>query len=221
MKSILIIAGSLVGLVLTIALIGDTRGKAQSSDSESRIQLGFANAPVPLDLKGKNRALVGLGSYLVNVAGDCNACHNAGPGNNQFAAGGNPFFGLPKKINQATYLGGGRNFGPVVPGSSANIISRNLTPDKTGRPEGGNTFSEFVQIMRTGVDLDQLHPTCTGAPDGTCLPPPFDGTRLQIMPWFAYQNMTNHDLRAIYEYLSAIPCIAGPPAPSILHNDCE
>jgi hypothetical protein len=30
-----------------------------------------------------------------------------------------------------------------------------------------------------------------------------------------------HDLRAIYEYLSAIPCIAGPPAPSALHHDCK
>ena len=41
-----------------------------------------------------------------------------------------------------------------------------------------------------------------------------------IMPWPAFQNMTDHDLREIYEYLSAIPCIAGPPAPDPLHNDC-
>jgi hypothetical protein len=40
------------------------------------------------------------------------------------------------------------------------------------------------------------------------------------MPWPDFQDMTEHDLRAIYEYLSAIPCIAGPPAPSPLHNDC-
>jgi hypothetical protein len=61
----------------------------------------------------------------------------------------------------------------------------------------------------------------TGAPDGTCLPPPFDGDLLQIMPWPIYHNMTDRDLRAIYEYLSAIPCITGPSAPSPLHNDCE
>jgi hypothetical protein len=41
------------------------------------------------------------------------------------------------------------------------------------------------------------------------------------MPWPIHQNMTDHDIRAIYEYLSAIPCIEGPPAPSILHNDCN
>jgi hypothetical protein len=222
MKRILIIAGALVGFVLIVALMDGTRGKAQSSDSDSRIQQGFANAPVTLDLKGKNRALVGLGSYLVNVAGDCNACHNAGPGNNQFAPGGNPFFGEPKKINQATYLGGGRNFGPVTPGPSANIISRNLTPDKTGLPEGGETFEDFLLIMRTGVDMDHLHPTCTGGViNAGCVPPPFDGDLLQVMPWPNFGNMTDHDLRAIYEYLSAIPCIAGPPAPSPLHHDCQ
>jgi hypothetical protein len=222
MKRIILIAGPLVGLVLIVALMDGTRGKAQSSNSDSRIQQGFDNAPVTLNLKGKNRALVGLGSYLVNVAYDCNICHNPGPGNNQFVAGGNPFFGEPKMIDQATYLGGGRNFGPVVPGPSANIIARNLTPDKTGLPLGGETFEEFSLIMRTGVDLDHLHPTCpVGVINAGCVPPPFDGNLLQVMPWYSLQNMTDHDLRATYEYLSAIPCVAGPPAPSPLHHDCQ
>lgn len=35
------------------------------------------------------------------------------------------------------------------------------------------------------------------------------------------QNMTDDDLQAIYEYLSAIPCIEGPPPPRVLHNDCQ
>src|SRR5438552_4149436 len=34
--------------------------------------------------------------------------------------------------------------------------------------------------MRTGIDTDNMHPTCTGAPDGKCLPPPFDGSLLQV-----------------------------------------
>ena len=222
MKRIHLIVGALVGLGLIGALIVSRRGNAQSSNSDSRIQVGFDNAPVTLNLKGKNRALVGLGSYLVNVSGDCNACHNAGPGNNQFADGGNPFQGQPKRINQATYLGGGRNFGPVVPGPSANIISRNLTPDRTGLPEGGETFEDFLLILRTGVDLDHLHPTCTGGViNAGCVPSPFDGDLLQVMPWPNFGNMTDHDLRAIYEYLSAIPCVAGPPAPSPLHHDCQ
>jgi hypothetical protein len=116
-------------------------------------------------------------------------------------------------VNPKTYLGGGRHFVliPGPPGAFPDIISRNLTPDKTGRAEGGNSFAQFKAIMRTGVDADNMHPTCTGAPDGKCLPHPFDGSLLQIMPWPIHANMTDHDLRAIYEYLSAIPCLEGGP----------
>ena len=209
-----------VGLALAVPLFNNMPAQSDDTNSESKIQRGFDIAPVALNLQGKNRALVGLGSYLVNGPGDCNACHNPGPGNNQFLPGGNPFFGQSKNVNPDTYLGGGRNFGPFVPGS-ANIIARNLTPDKTGLPEGGHTFAEFLLIMRTGVDMDHLHLTCpVGTVNPGCVPLPFDGNLLQIMPWPNFQNLTDHDLRAIYEYLSAIPCIAGPPAPSPLHNDC-
>lgn len=217
-----------VALVLIAGMwLSSLRGQAQDQDDngkdeESKIERGFKIAPVRLNLDDKDRELVGLGSYIVNAVADCNGCHNAGPGNNQFAKGGNPFFGEPTKINRKTYLGGGRDFGPVVPGSaSAHIVSRNLTADKTGRPEGGHTFSEFLQIMRTGVDMDHLHPTCPkGTINANCIPFPFDGDLLQVMPWAIDGNMTDHDLRAIYEYLSAIPCVAGPDAPSPLHNDC-
>jgi hypothetical protein len=34
---------------------------------------------------------------------------------------------------------------------------------------------------------------------------------LQVMPWPVYRNMTDRDLRAIYEYLRAIPCVEGDP----------
>jgi hypothetical protein len=187
----------------------------------ARIRRGFEIAPVPLNLEGKNRALVGLGSYIVNAVVDCDGCHSAGPPT-QFAPAGNPFFkgNPPKVVNQATYLGGGRNFGSLIPGTP-NIVSRNLTPDKTGRAEGGHTFAEFRLIMRTGADLDHLHPNCSATRTTDCFPAmqPFNGDLLQIMPWFAFQDMTDHDLRAIYEYLSAIPCISGP-ATGVLHNDC-
>jgi hypothetical protein len=206
---------ALAVVVLAGMLIGPGRGQAfdnEGNDNESKIQKGFAIAPVPLNLAGKNRALVGLGSYIINAQGDCNGCHSAGPAT-EFAPGGNPYFGQrPTVVNPATYLGGGRDFGPYpAPTSSVHIISRNLTPDKTGRPEGGHTFSEFVQIMRTGIDMDNVHPTCSATVTTNCLPPPFDGALLQIMPWPIHQNMTDHDLRAIYEYLSAIPCLEGGP----------
>src|SRR5580658_1767726 len=101
------------------------------------------------------------------------------------------------------------------------IVSRNLTPDRTGRPVGGRTLAEFEQILRTGVDLDHLHPNCSAGVTTNCFPAslPFNGDLLQIMPWPIFQNLTRHDVRAIYEYLSAVPCIAGP-ATGVLHNDC-
>jgi len=86
-----------------------------------------------------------------------------------------------------------------------------LTPDKSGRPEGGATFEEFVDIIRHGTDRDQWHPTCVGPLNAHCVPAPFDGSLLQIMPWPIYANMNDRDLRAIYEYLSAIPCLEGDP----------
>jgi hypothetical protein len=223
-------AGTIVATLSAIVFAGvltDSRRVQATGDdderSESKIRQGFEIAPVPLNLEGKNHALVGLGSYIVNAQGDCNGCHSAGPAT-EFAPNGNPYLlhQGPTKVNPATYLGGGRDFGGYpAPNSPLHIISRNLTPDKTGLPEGGHTFEEFVEIIRTGVDLDHLHPNCTGAPNASCVPFPFDGSRLQIMPWPIYHNMTDHDLRAIYEYLSAIPCIEGPAAPSALHNDCH
>jgi hypothetical protein len=99
-----------------------------------------------------------------------------------------------------------------------------LTPDKTGRPEGGHTCEEFVEIMRHGTDFDHVHPNCTapGTP-ANCFMPPFNGDLPQVMRWPFFSNMTDHDLRAMYEYLSAIPCNPGQViegAPYLL-NECE
>jgi hypothetical protein len=215
------VAITLVALMTPVAGADTARVNDDDRDrNDPRIRRGFEIAPVELNLRGKDANLVGLGSYLVNAVGGCNDCHTADPAT-EFAPGGNPFFGQPTVINQATYLGGGRNFGPLAP-HTPNIVSRNLTPDRTGRPEGGRTFAEFRHIIRTGEDLDHVHPPCSASITQNCFPRslPFDGNLLQIMPWWLFQNMTDLELRAIYEYLSAIPCVAGPPAPSLLHNDC-
>jgi hypothetical protein len=216
-------------LVLVGTYVSSPHVRADDDDrdsDESKIQRGFEIAPVRLDLHGKNRKLVGLGSYIVNAVADCNGCHTSSPAD-QYIPSGNPYLLPPvfkgkKKVNAANYLGGGNDFGPLVDGS-AHIVSRNLTPDSTGLPEGGHTFEQFRLIMRTGVDFDHLHPTC---PPGTvgphCVPFPFNGALLQIMPWGAFQDMTDHDLRAIYEYLRAVPCVEGPEDPSDpLHNNCH
>lgn len=188
---------------------------------EANARRGLEIAPVPLNLRGKDRELVGLGSYLVNAVASCNDCHSAGPAV-EFAAGGNPYFkgNPPTVINQAVYLGGGRDFGALVPGTPE-IVSRNLTPDRTGRPVGGLTLEQFEHVLRTGEDLDHLHPNCSAKVTTNCFPAalPFNGDLLQVMPWPILQNLTRRDVRAIYEYLRAVPCITGP-ATGVLHNDC-
>lgn len=208
---ILCTAALAAALLIPTSFSNTPQVKAESG-GDSRIQIGLAAAPVHLNLQGKNIARVGLGSYLVNVAGDCNGCHSAGPAT-EFAAGGNPYLNQPTVVNQTTYLGGGRDFGflgPPANAGSAHIISRNLTPDASGLPEGGNTFDQFLTIIRTGVDPDHRHPTCApGTINSSCIPAPFDGNLLQVMPWPTLRDLSDNDLRAIYEYLSAVPCIQG------------
>jgi hypothetical protein len=232
-----LLGASVVLVAITVLLLSFktprvSAGPESDRDQDEReVRIGFEIAPVPLHMEGRHRhldrRLVGLGSYIVNAQSDCNGCHSQGPAT-EYIGPGNPYLLSPpftghQEVNPATYLGGGRDFGPFgSKGELTHLYSRNLTPDKTGRPEGGRTFEEFLTIMRTGKDYDNIHPNCAGAPDGTCLLPPFNGEVLQVMPWPVHQNMTEHDLRAIYEYLSAIQCIDTviPGAP-VLRNDCE
>jgi len=154
-----------------------------------RIVRGFQIAPVPLDLRNKDLALVGLGSYIVNSEGGCNDCHTNPP----FAAGGNPHLGEPKRINAERYLAGGTPFGAVT--------SRNLTPYGQGGKPANLTFDEFRRVLRTGADLKNLEPHV----------PSEDRDLLQVMPWPIFREMLDRDMRAIYEYLRAIPVREGFP----------
>jgi hypothetical protein len=175
--------------LLLFAVMTKSPAQGQGDGGESEVQRGFQIAPVPLNLAGKNRSLVGLGSYLVNGPSDCTGCHTAG----LYLAGGDPFLGQPANVNVAKYLAGGVAFGP--------FISRNLTPDSTGRP-AGLTLSEFKAVMRSGTDFKAIPPHVPGNPG-----------LLQVMPWPAFRSGTDRFLEAIYEYLSAIPCLPGGPAP--------
>ena len=120
-----------------------TSASAQGSGQlleNSQIKRGFEIVPagVALNLVGKNRALVGLGSYVVN-SGGCNDCHT----HPSYAPGGDPFMGEPEMVNSAQYLSGGRVFGPFT--------SANITPDSTGKP-AGLTLEEFLAVLHTGHD---------------------------------------------------------------------
>jgi hypothetical protein len=128
-------------MILCIFCMLRPSSAGDGGDDQSRIQQGYSIAPVPLSLHGKNRALVGLGSYLVNAVGGCNDCHT----HPSYTPNGDPFQGNPTQINAAEYLAGGRQFGPFT--------SKNLTPGPTGLP-AGLTFDEFRNVLRTGHDPD-------------------------------------------------------------------
>ena len=124
-----------------LALAAAPLALADESPGQSRVQRGYRLAPVHLNLRGKNRDLVGLGSYIVNAQGGCNDCHTCPP----YTPDHDPFTGGDGRPNAQNYLAGGTPFGPFV--------SRNITPDENGRP-AGLTREEFIELMRTGHDPD-------------------------------------------------------------------
>ncbi len=67
------------GAAIATLMLSSPRGRAEDGEegNDSRIEQGFDIAPVPLNLDGKNRSLVGLGSYIVNAQADCDGCHSA------------------------------------------------------------------------------------------------------------------------------------------------
>jgi hypothetical protein len=185
-------------LVVAIASLPPRIANAQSDISaqeEQEVRKGFVITPVQLNLQGKNRNLVGWGSYIVNAQGGCNDCHTNPP----YRDGFDPHLGQPARINKEHYLAGGQQFGPFV--------SRNLTPDEHGLP-AGLTLQQFFEVMRKGTDFDHEPPHV----------PSDQRDLLQVMPWPVYRNMTDRDIRAIYEFLRAIPhaepamMIQQPPA---------
>jgi hypothetical protein len=184
-----------LSLVLVLAgavkIHGDNRGDDDRFDLSdfNKVRIGYQINPVPLNLRGKNVLLVGLGSYIVNGQADCAGCHSTP----QYEPGGDPHLGQPARISKATYLsGGGDLFGPFVP--------RNLTPNSQGRP-GNLTLEEFLEVFEKGTDFE------SGNTGNVPVPPPPAQDLLQVMPWPVFRHMTKLEKRAIYEYLRAIPCI--------------
>jgi hypothetical protein len=171
-----------VALALATLLCGSAV-RAQQLDQILRGYEIAAKQGIPLSLKGKDWALVGLGSYLVNSTG-CNDCHTYP----NWANGGNPYFGQPEQINTQGYMAGGRPFGPDPVDMKTQVVSANITRDKTGKP-AGLTLAEFLNVIHTGQDPD------------------VPGRLLKVMPWPLYHWKTDLELTAIYEYLRAIPSI--------------
>jgi hypothetical protein len=68
-----------IGMISSARLVRAHDDQGGDQSEEARIHRGLAIAPVHLNLEGKDRGLVGLGSYWVNSVADCNGCHSAGP----------------------------------------------------------------------------------------------------------------------------------------------
>ena len=68
-------------LMLATALLAATSGMAAAQDSATaaKIRAGYAINPAPLNLNGKNPALVGVGSEFVMGQGGCKELHTAPP----------------------------------------------------------------------------------------------------------------------------------------------
>jgi hypothetical protein len=175
-----------LGLATAMAAVVSVSAHGNGNDSgrgdsygEQLVRRGYQLVPpgVKLNLQDKNRALVGLGSYIVNTSA-CIDCHSYPT----YSPGGDPFLGQHEVINAPEYLSGGRQFGPT-------ITAPNITPDHTGKP-AGLTRQQFIQTLRTGHNPKD---------------PP--GEILQVMPWPSFGKKSDTDLAAIYEYLRAIPSL--------------
>jgi hypothetical protein len=184
------------GIWLVVATMGATlQASAVRADEISQILRGYEIISeifpkgTKLNFAGKDWALVGLGSYLVNSTG-CNDCHT----HPNWAPGHNPYVkGQTKQINAVAYLSGGRQF--FKSDGSLLATSANITPDKIGGKPAGLTRDGFLHVMQTGHD-------------------PEDDDILQVMPWPLYQWKTDRDLKAMYEYLRVIPHLDDPiPGP--------
>jgi hypothetical protein len=167
---------------VSVSAHGNGSGSGSGRDDsygEHLVRLGYQLVPpgVKLNLQDKNRALVGLGSYIVNTSA-CIDCHS----HPTYSPGGDPFLGQHEVINAPEYLSGGRQFGPT-------ITAPNITPDHAGKP-AGLTRQQFIQTLRTGHNPKD---------------PP--GEILQVMPWPSFGKKSDVDLAAIYEYLRAIPSL--------------
>ena len=179
------------GIWLTaLAMATMLQASAVRANEISQILRGYeiaADQGIPLNLRGKDWSMVGLGSYIVNTTG-CNDCHT----HPNWAIGGNPYIvGQPEQINTPQYLSGGRQF--TTPAGM--FTSANITPDKNDRP-AGLTLQGFLEVMHHGHDPRD---------------PP--GDLLQVMSWPLYRWKTESDLIAIYTYLQAIPSLPDNPKP--------
>lgn len=106
-------------LTATAAFAAANSGSSTPGNTELA-KAGLAESPVILNYPANNWETVGYGSYLVNVAVACTACHSAADAKSSFIAG--------------TCFG--------------SVCSSDLRPDAYGQPAGLD-LGTFIQVMRS------------------------------------------------------------------------
>jgi mono/diheme cytochrome c family protein len=153
------------------------------------------------------------GAQLVKVGG-CNDCHTPWkmgpkgpePDKSRFLSGHPENVKMPPPPQAAgpwIWFGAATNTAYAGPWGISYAI--NLTPDKnTGIAGGAWSEATFVKAIKTGKHMGTSRPI---------MPP---------MPWEAYRNYSDADLKAIYAYLMTIPAVVNhvpdaveaPPPPA-------
>jgi hypothetical protein len=214
---------------------------APSAD-EARVAQGYKINPVPLNLSGLDRNKVGIGSYWVNSAGNCDGCHGGSyvsvrgqytpaenPANLPVSLGGTYTgnatyngaipYNPPATENAVAFLAGGNNFNPSgacdASGMGACGSTEVLARNLTPDFTTGKPLPEGNTLNHFIATLRNGHDfqNVGVTPGPTNVSAPADGSKLQIMPWPALGSATDYDLEAIYEYLAAIPCISNAASP--------
>lgn len=142
-----------------------------------------------------NDQMVQRGSYLVNSMG-CDDCHSPkqmGPNGpeviEELRLSGYPSDRPFNKVDTNVVNTGWMMFGPDLTNAAGpwgESFAANLTPDSTGI--GNWKEEQFVKAIREGKykGLDNTRPL---------LPP---------MPWFAYKNLNDEDIKSIFAYLKSL-----------------
>ncbi len=217
------------GALVAGAMLIPAQGAQAQIDpgTDARIAAGYATTPVGVNLDGKNPALVGLGSYIINTAGVCNHCHG---NTTQYIPSGNPYDLPPPNgpytgtivkgvaqftIDPTTFLAGGASFGKLraknlTPSPDSNATS--VTAKTPNYAAGGAGWKDIWDVIHNGTDVDKIATYCPSCVSAATKP-----ALLQTMPWPTVRLLTDNDLNAVWQYLSAIPCNGNnPPSASYL-----
>lgn len=194
MKKITILATLMLGMFLLTYCAQETEPTTEAKPEA----VAAAN-------KTTKEEQVKRGAYLVNAIG-CDDCHSPkkmGPNgpevDPELRLSGHPSAMPLGAIADKAILKDYALFAPTLTaavGPWGTSFAANLTPDDTGI--GNWSEAQFLKAIREGKykGLDGSRPL---------LPP---------MPWFAYRNLNDEDLKAIFAYLQTLPPIKNVvPAP--------